>query len=183
LMGFGVLFLLVILLFPKKVQKVSEELIVRIEVYVTEGDSARAESYRVMLSDVLDFNILGRGVGSFGGAASTKYDSPVYEQVDFNWYKTIYLATTDTYYPHLFVELGIIGGFLYLLIILSPLLKRKYDKKVFLLLIVIYFALFFDSIFSFAMNNLTYLMLSLLLVYPVLEYQKRLLHHREMTTN
>jgi hypothetical protein len=167
--------LLSIIIYPKKVLSFTDQLTMRIEVYITEGNSARAESYRVMFEDLTQFRILGRGVGSFGGASSTKYNSPVYNEVDFNWYDTKHLATTDTYFPHAFVELGLIGGGLYFLVVLSPLFKRYYKKEVLLTIFVIYFALFFDSLFSFALNNLGYLMISLVLVYPIIEYEKNII--------
>ncbi|MGB3606469.1 MAG: hypothetical protein WA775_09515 [Psychroserpens sp.] len=177
------LLLFTIILFPKKVSSFSQQLGVRIEVYITEGNSARAESYRVMLADFKSINILGRGVGSFGGASSTKYNSPVYKDVNFNWFETKHLATTDTYYPHVFVEMGIIGGLLYFLILVCPLVKRFYSKKIILLLFVIYFSLFFDSLFSFALNNLAYLLISLVLVYPILEHEKIIRQEHEGNDN
>jgi hypothetical protein len=168
------IFVLLTITFPQKIKGFREQLMFRVETYITEGNSARAESYRVMFEDIAEFRFLGRGVGSFGGASSTKYNSPVYDKVDFNWYDTNFLSTTDTYFPHAFVELGIIGGLLYFLIILAPLIKRRYNKQVLLILFVIYFALFFDSLFSFALNNLGYLMISLVLIYPILEYEKKI---------
>lgn len=163
-----------IVIFPKRTYDLAESLTYRIQTYITEGNSARSESYRVMFEDITDFKFIGRGVGSFGGASSTRYDSPVYNEVKFNWYDTKHLATTDTYFPHVFVELGIIGGMIYILTIMIPLFKRRYLKSVLLFVFVVYFALFFDSLFSFAMNNLGYLMVSLILVYPILEYQKNI---------
>ena len=80
------------------------------------------------------------------------------------------LATTDTYYPHLFVELGILGAVSYLIFIFTPLIK-PISKKKWLTLIAIYLALLFDSLFSFALNNVAYLMLSIVLVYPIIVYE------------
>ena len=77
-----------------------------------------------MFDDLADFNLFGRGIGSFGGPSSVTYNSPVYPDTNFNWYYTIDLKTTDTFFPHLFVEVGFIGGLLYLLIILSPIFFR-----------------------------------------------------------
>ncbi|ASO04886.1 O-antigen ligase family protein [Arenibacter algicola] len=171
----GILFLVVfsIVLFPQKSLDFSNQLTLRIKTYITEGNSARAESYKVMFNDMADFRLMGRGIGSFGGASSTHYDSPVYDEVNFNWYKTPYLATTDTYFPHVFVEMGILGGLLYFLVIMSPIMKRYYSKNVLLMLFTIYVSLFFDSLFSFALNNLAYLMLSLIFIYPILEYDRK----------
>tara|TARA_R100000322_G_scaffold114926_3_gene73863 strand:+ start:3770 stop:4999 length:1230 start_codon:yes stop_codon:yes gene_type:complete len=169
------LFLISLFLFPKKYAAFSEQISYRVETYITEGNSARAESYRVMFEEIRSFNVLGKGSGSFGGAASTKYDSPLYKEFNFNWHRTIYLATTDTYYPHLIVELGLIGSFFYFIILFSPIFKQHFKKNFLLIIIAIYFSLLFDSLFSFALNNLMFLMVSLLLIYPILEYEKNII--------
>lgn len=160
--------------YPKKINLFIENLILRIQLYITEGNSARSESYRVMLNEFGNFNIFGRGVGMFGGPASTKYNSPYYSEVSFNWYDSAWLnlPTTDTYLPHLFVELGIIGGFAYLVVLITPILKTKINNKMKLVL-VIYFCLFFDMLFSFSLNNLEYLLFSLIFVYPILNYEEK----------
>ena len=160
--------------YPKKINLFIENLILRIQLYITEGNSARSESYRVMLNEFGNFNIFGRGVGMFGGPASTKYNSPYYSEVSFNWYDSAWLnlPTTDTYLPHLFVELGIIGGFAYLVVLVTPILKTKINNKMKLVL-VIYFCLFFDMLFSFSLNNLEYLLFSLIFVYPILNYEEK----------
>lgn len=176
LAGVVVLLLATIFIFPEKSNNFKNQVVFRVKTYITEGNSARAESYRVMFNDIAHFRLFGRGVGSFGGAASTTFHSPVYQEVGFNWYDTPNLATTDTYFPHLFVEMGLIGGLLYLLITMVPLLKRHYLKSVLLLLFAIYFGLFFESFFSFALNNTGYLMLSLVLIYPILQYEKDVLN-------
>lgn len=170
LIGFCVLSIASILVIPSKTKDFGEQLIIRIETYITEGDSARSDSYRVMFEDITDFKLLGRGAGSFGGAASTKYDSPVYKEINFNWHGLNHLATTDTYYPHLFVELGILGALTYLIIIFTPFVNAIPREK-WLIMIAIYSALLFDSLFSFALNNLAFLMLSFVLIYPILNYK------------
>lgn len=141
---------------------------IRLQLYVTEGNSARSESYRVMLDEIKSFNLLGEGLGTFGGPASTKYDSPYYNKVKFNWYETKILATTDTYYPHLFVEMGVFGGLAYLMIFLSPLLRKKITKRKLKIVLIVYGMLFFDSLFSYSFNNLVILTMTLLFVYPIL---------------
>ncbi|MDB9980461.1 hypothetical protein OAD52_01980, partial [Ulvibacter sp.] len=89
-----------------------------------------------------------------------------------NWYDTkwLNLATTDTYLPHLFVELGLVGGFSYLLILITPLLRKKINQK-YIIVAVIYFCLCFDMLFSFSLNNLEYLLFSLVFVYPIYYYE------------
>ena len=172
----GYLLLLVIgvyFTYPAKINLFLENLILRIQLYITTGNSARSESYRVMFNEFADFNLFGRGVGAFGGPASTKYNSPFYGEVNFNWFDAAWLnlSTTDTYLPHLFVELGIVGGILYFLVLITPLLKTKMNNKM-MLVLVIYFCLFFDMLFSFSLNNLEYLFFSLIFVYPILNYNE-----------
>jgi hypothetical protein len=159
--------------YPAKINLFLENLILRIQLYITTGNSARSESYRVMFNEFADFNLFGRGVGAFGGPASTKYNSPFYGEVNFNWFDAAWLnlSTTDTYLPHLFVELGIVGGILYFLVLITPLLKTKMNNKM-MLVLVIYFCLFFDMLFSFSLNNLEYLFFSLIFVYPILNYNE-----------
>lgn len=159
------------LIIPEHVNVFFQNLILRIKLYITQGNSARSESYRVMWDEILSGNWFGRGAGVFGGPASTAYDSWYYKMVAFNWFdaKWLGLTTTDTYLPHLFVELGIIGGLVYLMILIMPLIRQKITKG-FLVALAIYLCLFFDMLFSFSLNNLDYLMYSLAFIYPVLYY-------------
>ncbi|WP_299363749.1 hypothetical protein [Winogradskyella sp.] len=149
---------------------------IRLKLYVIEGNSARSESYRVMAKEFKDFNLIGKGIGVFGGPASTKYKSPYYDEVNFNWYDTTYIATTDTYYPHLFVEMGILGGLSYLSLILSPVFLRIIKKRKLKILALVYGMLFFDALFTFSINNLVMLTMTLLFVYPII-YDKKEEHH------
>ncbi len=167
----GGLFIIALIAIPKVMASMGESLVLRVEQYITEGDSARAESYRVMFAEAANFNLFGRGVGSFGGPASVTYNSPVYSEYEFNWFDFPDLPTTDTYFPHLFVEMGIIGGLLYLLVIMAPIaMLWKRDK--FQLVIVFYFSLFFDALFSYSLNNIAFLIFSLGFLYPLYFYQE-----------
>lgn len=167
----GFLFVMALIIVPEVVSSMGESVTLRVSQYITEGDSARAESYRVMFAEMADFNLFGQGVGSFGGPESVSYHSPVYSKHHFNWYHTVHLVTTDTYYPHLFVEMGIIGGFLYLFILMSPLLL-KWTKEKFELVVIIYFSLFIDTLFSYSLNNIAFLIVSLVFLYPLYSYNK-----------
>lgn len=169
----AVLFVIALIATPNTLGDMGDNLVYRVREYVTEGNSARGESYRVMVSDILDFNLFGRGVGSFGGPSSVTYNSPVYYERNFNWYSTTNLATTDTYYPHLFVEMGIIGAFFYLLILTTPLIFLKWKRDKFPVALVIYFALFFDSLFSYSLNNVAFLVVSLLFLYPLYYFDSK----------
>lgn len=167
----GGLFIIALIAIPKVLASMGESIVLRVEQYITEGDSARAESYRVMIEEAADFNLFGRGVGSFGGPASVTYNSPVYSEYRFNWFDFPDLPTTDTYFPHLFVEMGIIGGLLYLLVIMAPFaLSWKRDK--FEIVFALYFALFFDALFSYSLNNIAFLIFSLGFLYPLYFYKE-----------
>jgi len=148
-----------------------ESFYLRISLYVTGSKTARSESYRVMIEEITDFNLFGKGVGVFGGPASIKYNSPYYFEKSFKWYDAewLNLVTTDTFYPHPFVELGIIGAIVYLSVLCVPLMRKKITKN-WVFTTLIFFAIFFDAIFSFSLNNPEFLMFSLVFAYPILHY-------------
>lgn len=167
------IFVVAFLTMPQLVLTMEKNARYRLVEYVLEGNSARGDSYRVMLDEMGRLNLFGRGIGSFGGPSSVTYNSPVYKEVKFNWYTTPELTTTDTYYPHLFVEMGIIGGLFYMLIIVSPLIFLRWSYDKFKIVFVIYFALLFDALFSYAINNIYYLILSLIFIYPIYYYDEK----------
>ena len=135
--------------------------LLRINRYFINQESARNESYRVVFENLNEFWLIGKGPGTFGGPASTKYNSILYNDYNFNWYGEFGLATTDTYYPHLIVEMGLVFAFLYILIALvTPLLISKLDTSVVLLI----FFISVNSIFSFALNSVNYCFFSLVVV-------------------
>ena len=164
-------FVTVLAIFPKAFDSIIKDIVLRFTVYISEGTSMRAESYRVMFQEFNNFNLFGKGIGAFGGPASILYNSPYYQEIYFYWYDTTWLElpTTDTYPPHAFVELGIIGGLTYFFLLCIPLFRRKFNKNL-MVALVIYFTLFFDMLFSFSLNNLEFLMFSLVLIYPILNY-------------
>lgn len=124
----------------------------KVAFYLTVGNSARYESYRVMLESLAKPNFFGEGLGSFGGPASTKYKSPSYDDYDFNWYGLEgYLSTTDTMYPHIFVELGLFGGLVYLGFLF---LYGQRDRSSFWIIIVVAFLV--DNFASFALLSPPY---------------------------
>lgn len=166
-------FVIAFLTMPQLVLTMEKNARYRLVEYVLEGNSARGDSYRVMFEEIGRLNLFGRGVGSFGGPSSVTYNSPVYKEVKFNWYTTPELTTTDTYYPHLFVEMGIIGGLFYMLIILSPLIFLRWSYDKFKIVFVIYFALLFDALFAYSINNIAYLIVSLIFIYPIYYYDEK----------
>jgi MFS superfamily sulfate permease-like transporter len=132
--------------------------------------SVRVESYIVMFKELFNGNLFGKGIGAFGGPASLKYHSPYYEQVHFTWPDTYWMkmTTVDTFPPHVFVELGLIGGSLFFLVLISPLFRRYVPNMV----IIIYFTLFFDMLFTYSLASLEYMMYSLVLIYPIIYYEQ-----------
>ncbi len=167
----GILVLLIgaSLTFPEQMQSFLNSLLYRLNSYILmKRPTVRVETYQIMFKEIFDGNWLGYGIGSFGGPASLKYKSPYYEQVHFTWPDTFWMkmTTVDTFPPHVFVELGIVGGLMFFLVLLSPIIKRKVNKTV----LIIYFTLFFDMLFSFSLAGLEYLLFSLVLVYPIYYY-------------
>jgi hypothetical protein len=134
----------------------------KLSFYVLAGNSARAESYRVMYESLMKGNIFGEGLGSFGGPASVKYHSPLYGVYHFNWYGLgNMLKTTDTFYPHLFVELGVFGAVLWL----SFMLLYGQTKPRGGIWIFVVCAFCFDNIFSLSFVSASYVFSALLMMY------------------
>lgn len=127
---------------PKVVGDLVYTLDNKIAFYITQGNSARSDSYRVMFESISQPNFFGEGLGTFGGPASTRNYSPLYAKYNFNWYGLeSQLSTTDTLYPHVFVELGLLGGGLYLFFIFSYGVRQRTR-------------LWFVVMLSFALDNL-----------------------------
>jgi hypothetical protein len=134
----------------------------RFNRYVLKPQSARSESYRVVKDYFSDFLLIGKGPGTFGGPISTRNQSALYEKYNFNWFGEQALSTTDTYYPHLIVELGVLFAMLYVVIsLLLPIVLSKNSKTTFLIIMVISV----NSIFSFALNALSYCLFSFMLIF------------------
>lgn len=130
----------------------------KLDFYLLIGNSARFESYRVAAEVLAEGDLLGKGIGTFGGPASVKYGSPIYGLYDFRWFDTPGMNTTDTFYPHLFVELGLISALVYLVYCLFPLyLLRGVSGDVRKGVVIILFGLVVDSFFSFGLNAPVYL--------------------------
>lgn len=123
----------------------------KLAFYVTQGNSARSESYRVMFESLVQPNFTGEGLGMFGGPASTRYGSPLYSKYNFNWHDTVQLTTTDTFFPHLFVEMGLLGGLIYLFF-----LFRYGQKKITATWIIIVIAYLADAMVSFSILSIPY---------------------------
>lgn len=134
----------------------------KISFYIVEGNSARAESYRVMVESLANGNLLGEGLGSFGGPASVRYGSPLYGRYHFDWYGLgEILKTTDTFYPHLFVEIGLLGAVVWLWFVL----RYGHGKQGGMPWIFVVSAFCFDNIFSMAFVSSSYVFSALLVMH------------------
>ena len=176
----GIIFAIMLMMaFPVQTKGFIDNLMYRFDAYLLmKKPSVRAETYILMWKDIFNFDLFGHGVGSFGGPASLKYNSPYYQEVHFTWPDTFWmkLTTVDTFPPHVFIELGIIGGLLFFLVLTSPIIKRHIPVMV----LIIYFSLFFDMLFTFSLASLEYMMYSLVLIYPVIYYEY---HVKQNSTN
>lgn len=143
----------------------SREIVSRYYAYGVDDTSARRDSYRVMFESLGGGNVLGEGLGCFGGPVSTKYNSPTYQKYDFSWGECISMTTTDTYFPHVFVELGLVGGLLYLGMFALPAMQgARRDRSVFLLpYFALCFGLFVEGIASFSVQSFDSIVISSLL--------------------
>ncbi len=158
--------------YPDKARNLVKGFYYRLDSYILmKTPTVRAETYLLMWKELGHGNLLGRGVGMFGGPASIKYNSPYYKEVNFKRYDTYWMkmTTVDTFPPHVFIELGLIGGLMFFLVLVSPLFRRKIPVSV----ILIYLSLFINMLFTFSLAAFEYLIMSLLLVYPLIEYHKR----------
>lgn len=136
----------------------------RIDRYILNIKSARLEAYKLVKVNIKDFWFLGKGPGTFGGPASTKYKSDLYNVYNFHWHGEETMSTVDAYYPHLIIELGLIMSAFYLLaIILTPYLEKNKSSLVITILLI----LLTNSIFTFALNSINYCFTSLILIYLV----------------
>ena len=133
-------------------------LLEKVNFYILIGNSARFEGYRVLQEELENIIFIGYGLGSFGGPSSIKYNSPYYESFGFNWFYTTNMNTIDTFYPHLFIELGLLGGIVYLSLLIFIFLK---SCKVYLWSVFILAFLIFDSFFSFGLKNSLYIQIAL----------------------
>jgi hypothetical protein len=136
----------------------------KVAFYITEGNSARAESYRVMFESLSAGNLLGEGLGSFGGPASVKYGSPLYAKYHFDWYGLGgVLKTTDTFYPHLFVELGLVGALIWCSFMIFYGQGEKKGRLWWFFVIV----LLVDNFFSMSLLSPGYVFSALLVMYVI----------------
>lgn len=137
--------------------------------FLVEYNSPRPESYRVLKQHLYSNSVFSaEGVGVFGGPASTLYNSRYYDKVNFDWHGREF-ATTDTYYPHLFIELGLVQGLIYLGIVFSVfIIEYRYLKKI--AFIIVLFSV--SSILNFSLNNFLFLIISFVLILPLLHFQK-----------
>ncbi len=174
LVTLGLIFAITVMLaFPVQTKVLIDNLLYRLNAYILmKTPTVRSETYLLMFKDIADLDWFGHGVGAFGGPASLKYKSPFYDEVHFTWPDTFWMkmTTVDTFPPHVFIELGIVGGLLFFFALMSPLIRRYLPK----LVLIIYFTLFIDMLFTFSLASLEYLMYSFVLIYPIIYYEQQL---------
>tara|TARA_Y100000766_G_scaffold246190_1_gene226546 strand:+ start:2978 stop:4114 length:1137 start_codon:yes stop_codon:yes gene_type:complete len=102
--------------------------------------------------------IFGYGPGSFGGWVSINYElSPLYELYDIS---TFGISSIDMFWPHILVELGIVGTMAYIFY-----LKRAFVQKSTNALIAFYYVII-ASFFSICLESpLVLIAISLLFIY------------------
>jgi hypothetical protein len=83
----------------------------------------RSLSYYYSWEIITGHPFLGVGPGMFGGYVAHLLGTPVYEALGFSEMLTTHLKTTDTYWPHLFGEVGIIGGGLFITLLVVVALQ------------------------------------------------------------
>jgi hypothetical protein len=174
LITFALLFVIGLMMaLPLQTKNFIDNLLYRVDAYIfMSKPTLRSETYILMWQDIIGGDWFGHGAGSFGGPASFLYNSPYYKEVNFQWLDTFWMkmSTVDTFPPHVFIELGIVGGLLFFLVLLTPLIRRKVSS----LVLIIYFTLFIDMLFTFSLAGLDYLMFSLVLVYPIYHYDRHI---------
>ena len=98
----------------------------RVERYISHSDSVRTISYKAAYTELLNGNFFGTGLGMFGGPQAILFQSPLYLKYIP---QTSELITTDTYYPHVLVEWGLIGFFVFFSQLCLPLFFKFSNPK------------------------------------------------------
>lgn len=98
---------------------------------IKDSAAARIVFYYNSVLIAKDYFPMGSGFGTFGGQAAVVFDSDIYSQLGFYqyyWYRNrIFL--TDTFWPHVLGETGIIGtsAYLMMLIIIAARLLTQFN--------------------------------------------------------
>lgn|GEM_PF-2929580 len=147
---------------------------------VETGDYFRLQATINSFEILRDYPVFGVGAGLWGGTVAEKYGSPYYKTYDtFQGYLRKTSMDIDTYWPHAWAELGIVGFLMYLLVLffiirrLFKLRKTLGDIPKILLLMLV--ATIFVSAFSLeieaAFINLIAFMLAGSIINKFKEYQ------------
>ena len=94
---------------------VFEAVAVRIAKVSAEGGDARFTYARKAIPVFGSAPFLGVGPGRFGGTVAQKYSSPIYSKFGFEFKQT--WKTIDSFWIHLLIESGLLGLFLFLLLL------------------------------------------------------------------
>lgn len=101
----------------------------------------------------------GTGIGSFGGAESVEYDSPIYKEIDISEYWLEVMKTRNSkvgpenFFFVALLEFGVIGLFLYFLVLLPNTNQKTRYFFLFYVLIIVTFS------FVYPLNILPYMYL------------------------
>ena len=133
----------------------------KVESNVKYLDSVRAISYFAAFNEIANGNLFGAGLGEFGGPQALLFQSPLYLK-----YVPIesQLITTDTYYPHVLVEWGLIGAVFYFSVLFLPLLRGFSSRSAFQLYLAVVGYILIGNAVTFAYEDL----LRGFLVFPLL---------------
>ena len=122
------------------------------------GDYFRIKATYTSFKVLGDYPIFGVGAGLYGGAVADKFESPYHNYYHtFEGFRGLQSNTIDTFWPHAWAELGIVG-FILFITILVKILRKLYNLVPLLgdiprILFLMIIASLFISEFSMALES------------------------------
>ena len=114
---------IIVAIFPSRLLEVAER---HAPASIVSYDEYRKFALEKSLDVFKDHPLWGVGPGMYGGHISLKYDSPIYRQYGFSGrnYRHLHnkVASIEQQWLQVLAELGILGAFLFILLLLSPIL-------------------------------------------------------------
>lgn len=144
----------------------------RVDNYIIRQETMRNMTYVYSYESLLRSRTLGEGLGYFGGQGSLRYNSPAFQDPLFISIpgRRLRISASDTYYPQVFVELGLVGGIIYLAYLALPLLHWRGTPDSRCVYYWIVAALMFDSLASTALASRTCVMACTVFLYGLSHY-------------
>ncbi len=143
----------------------------RIQRYADLSSSTdRVLSYIAMIDSIKSLNIFGEGLGEFGGPASVIFNAPIHMKYIPN---TSQLMTTDTYYPHLIIEWGILGSLVFLFMFFLPIISNKPPRTHRAVYYILIGFIFYSAIVTYAMEDLYRMSMIIPLLYPLAKFRHK----------